>query len=217
MDERFVDRNDAGRRLAAALEPYRGTDAVLLGLARGGVVLAAEAGRKLGLQYDVLVARKVGAPFQPEYGIGAVAPGGIRVSDPELLRRLQVSPREFDLLAEREELEIIRRLKQYRGDREPFDVAGKVAILVDDGLATGVTARAAARYVRTQMPKRVVLAVPVCSELGRELLRPEVDELICVEVPEQFRSVGQWYGDFSQLTDDDVIAALQRSERGYLA
>jgi predicted phosphoribosyltransferase len=159
----FRDRRDAGRRLAAKLESYRGQDAIVMALPRGGVVVGYEIAAELQLPLDVVVARKLGAPMQPEYGIGAIAPGGAYVLDADAVRSLRITEEELDqvLVAEMREME--RRERRYRDDRPPAPVSGRTVILVDDGLATGVTARAAIQCLRAQGPRRLVLAVPVCA------------------------------------------------------
>ena len=212
----FRDRADAGRQLAEVLEFLRDERPVVLGLVRGGLVLAAEIAKELHCEFDVLVARKVGAPHHPEYGIGAVAPNGVKVSDAYALQRLGLSGAAFDQLAEKEFAEVERRLAAYRGGRASFDIHDRTAIVVDDGIATGVTAVAACQYVRTLKPSKLVLAVPVCTAQARATLEPEVDEFVCVAQPEPFYSVGQWYEDFGQVEDEQVLELLSGS-RGFLA
>jgi predicted phosphoribosyltransferase len=189
---------------------------LVLGLARGGIVLAAEIARELACDMDVLVARKVGAPHHPEFGIGAVAPGGISVHNPEALHRLHLTRAEFEMLAQEEMREVERRLEAYRGSDQPPRVSGRTAIIVDDGLATGVTAKASCRYIRRLQPKHLALAVPLCTGEAREALEPEVDEFVCLEQPEPFYAVSQWYDDFDQVEDDEVLELL-RTNQGYLA
>jgi len=207
----FRDRQDAGRQLAIVLQRFRSEGPLVLGLARGGVVLAHQIATVLDCDLDVLVARKVGAPGHPEFGIGAVAPDGVQVSNPRVLEFLAISESAFDQLANRERAEVDRRLLLYRSRAGPPAVRGRTAIVVDDGLATGVTALASARYVRTLQPRRLVLAVPVCSQPAHEVLQPEVDEMICLSRPEQFRAVGEWYQDFSQVEDDEILDLLKGS------
>jgi putative phosphoribosyl transferase len=204
----FQNRRDAGRKLADRLERLKGEDPVVLGLARGGVVVAAPIAEALGAPLDVLVARKIGAPAQPEYGIGAVAPNGARVLDPAAVRAFDLSDEEIDRLTQRELAEVDRRLEAYRGGRSMPGLEGRTAVLVDDGLATGVTAIAAARYVRSLAPRRTVLAIPVCASQGAEALEGEVDEVVCLSRPAPFQAVGLWYEDFTQTTDEEVIAIL---------
>jgi len=211
----FRDRFDAGRRLAERLQPWRGRDVLVLGLPRGGVPVAYEVARALDAPLDVAVARKLGAPGQPELGIGAIAPG-VTVLDEAALGWLGLHDVDLQPLVEDETRELHRRLLAYRGvDRLP-EVAGREVLLVDDGLATGVTTRAASRSLRRLGPARLVLAVPVGAPDSVRSLRSEVDELVCLEQPEPFRAVGLWFDDFSQTTDGEVLELLERRriERG---
>lgn len=213
----FSDRRDAGKKLAAKLGDFVAQDCLVLGLARGGVEVAAEIARELNLDLDVLVARKIGAPWQPEFGIGAVAPDGTTVFDPATLAMISLPPEELEKLAEKEAAEVRRRLEEYRGGKPPLNVAGRCVILVDDGLATGITALAAARYIRKLSPSNLVFAVPVCSSPAAALLEPEVDRFVCLLKPAAFYAVGQWYRDFDQTSDEEVRELLQstaKSSRG---
>jgi putative phosphoribosyl transferase len=212
----FRDRRDAGRQLARLVERFHGENTVVLGLARGGVPVAFEVARALGAPLDVFVARKLGAPGQPEFGIGAVAPG-VRVVDARSVALVGATKADIDQIAADEEQEMERRLLAYRGGAAPHDVRGKTVILVDDGLATGVTARAAARSLRRMGPARLVLAVPVAAPESAAGLLPEVDELLVVEAHEDLRAVGVWYDDFSQTTDEEVISLLAEARRGRVA
>lgn len=205
--EQFENRFDAGRKLSAALEHLKGGKTLVLGLARGGVEVASTVAEELGAELDVLIARKVGAPKHPEYGIGAVAPGSISVYDQKAVRRLGISTKELAEITRREVEEVERRLEVYRGNRS-LELRGRCAILVDDGLATGITALAACRYARTLGPERLVFAVPVASQPGADLIRPEVDEFVALEIPPLFYAVGAWYSDFSQTTDEEVLNLL---------
>ncbi|AIE84095.1 phosphoribosyltransferase [Fimbriimonas ginsengisoli] len=214
----FRDRTDAGRRLAERLLSYRELHPIALGLARGGVVVAAAVAKELGGDFDVLVARKVGAPNFPEVGIGAVGPEGGRFFDIRSVRALGLLDRDLDRLAESEEAEVRRRLAAYRLGRPAPILTDRYVIVVDDGLATGVTAVAACEYVRRQSPKKLILAAPVCSQQAAELLASHVDEVVCLHSPEDFRSVGEWYENFTQTTDQEVMLLLSEAERaGYLA
>jgi len=206
----FRDRREAGRVLAKQLKKYRGENPIVLGLPRGGVVVAYEIAQALDAPMDVIVARKLGAPNQPELGIGAVAPGGVILLDEHAIKMLGYTSTEINEVAERERAEMRRRLHDYRGDGEP-DVRGKTVILVDDGLATGVTALAAARAVRQMGPRKIVLAVGVCPADTAEMLRAEVDEVICAATPKPFHAVGLWFENFDQTTDEEVIDLLDRS------
>jgi predicted phosphoribosyltransferase len=209
---RFDNREDAGRALAGALREYGGrSDVVVLGLPRGGVPVAAEVARALGAPLDVFVVRKIGAPTQPELAMGAVSTGGVVVVNEEIVRELAVSREEFDEVAAREKREVGRREQSYRGNRPAPDLSGKVVILVDDGLATGATMRAAVEAVRRQGPSRVIVAVPVAALDTCEQMRREADEVVCGETPEPFLAVGLWYRDFSQTSDEEVRDLLERS------
>lgn len=218
MDTRFRDRADAGRRLAARLAPLRAQNPVVLGLARGGVVVAAEVAQAVGAPLDVLVVRKVGAPSNPEYGVGAVAPGGKRAFDSATVAALGLEPDELARLASAEEAELQRRVATYRAGRLPLEIRDRTVILVDDGLATGVTAALAGDYLRSEGAARTILAVPICSPTAASRLRQHVDEVVCLCSPEGFRSVGQWYDSFEQTTDEEVMQLLGAPVQGrYLA
>ncbi len=211
---RYRDRADAGRQLAARVAAEVGDiDAVVLALPRGGVAVAVAVADALDAPLDVLVARKVGAPHQPEYGIGAVAEGGGRVADRTALEHLRISGETFDALARREEARLVDAVDRFRGGQPLPPLAGRAAVVVDDGLATGVTAEAALASVRALRPERVLLAVPVGSADTVERLQPAVDVLICPSTPPQFRAVGEWYDDFSQTTDDEVRRLLAGTRR----
>ena len=206
----YEDRTDAGRQLALRLEKLRGSDPVVLALARGGVVIGYEVARSLCAPLEVITARKLGAPVQPEFGFGAVGPGGVRVLDADSVRLLGLMPEQIEQIVGAETAEMERRDLRYRGGRERIDVAGRTAILVDDGLATGVTARAAVLAIRQWCPSRLILAVPVSPPDTAVALAREVDEMICLATPSDFRAVGQWYRDFDQTTDEEVIELLER-------
>lgn len=212
---RFADRLEAGRRLAERLQPWKEKNPLVLGLPRGGVPVAWEVARALDAPLDVAVARKIGAPGQPELGIGAIAPG-VTVIDESMLLLLGLRDRDLQATIEDETAELHRRLLLYRGvDRLP-EIQGRTVLLVDDGLATGVTTRAASRSLRRLHPAELVLAVPVCAPESAASLRTEVDELICLHRPEAFHAVGLWYDDFTQTSDREVLALLERrrAERG---
>jgi predicted phosphoribosyltransferase len=209
----FEDRRDAGQQLAARLMSYREQDPIVLALPRGGVVVGFEIAEALHAPLDVLVARKLGAPGQPELGIGAIALGGVIVLDEFAVRYLGISQQELERIIAAETREMERRLQLYRGNHPALNVENKTAILVDDGLATGVTARAAICSLRQLHPRRIVLAVPVCAPQTTEAIRPEVDDLVCLLQPEQFRAVGLWYRDFEQVSDEEVIALLQHANQ----
>jgi putative phosphoribosyl transferase len=209
----FADRVDAGARLAEALERFAGDDVVVLAIPRGGVVVGEVAARALGAPLDVVVPRKIGAPMNPELGIGAIAPG-IRVLDPRMIQMLGVTSDYLEREIETQEREIERRERAYRGPRPPVDVRGKVAIVVDDGVATGGTAIAALRWARGAGAERVVLAVPVAPGRSLGRLRDEADEVIVLSAPELFSAVGEWYRSFRQTSDREVVEALARSATG---
>lgn len=210
----FESRADAGRRLAERLAHYRDADPIVLALPRGGVPVAAEVARSLGAPLDVFVSRKLGAPGQPELGIGAVAQGGARVLNARVVEHLGIPDDYLDRITEKELAEVERRLVLLRGEgRLEPEVRGRTALLVDDGLATGVTARAAIGALRERNPRRLVLAVPVCPPQTAGLLAPEVDDLVCLEMPQDFVAVGLWYRDFEQTTDEEVVALLEEARR----
>jgi putative phosphoribosyl transferase len=203
----FRDRVDAGQRLSRALGDLVEGPATVLGIARGGVIVAAEVARVLDAELDVVIPRKLGAPGNPELGIGAVAPG-VRVIDERAVRMLRVPPPYVDAEVERQEAEIERRLRAYRGDRPGPDLVG-TTIVVDDGVATGVTAVAALRWARGQGASPVLFAAPVGPAGVETRLANECDRCVVLETPGDLRAVGQWYRVFDQTTDDEVRAALR--------
>jgi putative phosphoribosyl transferase len=207
----FRDREDAGRRLAERLSRHRDEDPVVLALPRGGVPVAYEISLSLGAPLDVLLARKLGAPGREEFGIGAVAQGGVRVLNEEAVRELGIPEGYIERIAKKETEEIGRRLALLRGDRPEPEVGGRTAILVDDGLATGVTARAAIEALRLREPRRLVLAVPVCAAQTAKTVRSEVDEFVCLEAPADLMAIGFWYEDFYQVPDEEVLELLDRA------
>lgn len=206
----FKDREEAGRQLAGRLAHYREEDAVVLALPRGGVPVGYEVARVLGAPLDVFVARKLGAPGQPELAIGAIAPGGVRVVNDRIVRQLGVSEEWIEAVAEKELEEVKRRMRRFRGERFEPEVGGRTVILVDDGIATGMTVRAAIQAVREKAPRRIVLAVPVCAGITAEALSSEVDELVCLKIPEDLWAIGFWYENFHQLDDEEVVTLLER-------
>jgi putative phosphoribosyl transferase len=208
MTRRFASRRAAGRELAERLSPLALEDPVVLGLARGGVPVAYEVAMELGAPLDVLVVRKVGAPGNPELGIGAIAEGGVRVLNEDIVRHLLVSIEELEAAVSRARAEVEARVKRYRGDRPPLEVKGHTAIVVDDGLATGGTARAALRAVRARGPRRLILAVPVGAPDSVESLREEADEVICLIEPERMWAVGLWYEHFEPTSDAEIAELL---------
>jgi putative phosphoribosyl transferase len=204
----FVDRRDAGERLAPMLAHLRPRHPIVLGLPRGGVPVAAIVADALGAPLDVIVVRKLGAPSQPEYAIGAVGEDGVRVLDEVAIGMLGVGVDRVAALERAEREELARRGALFRSGRPRLDLTGRTAIIVDDGVATGATAAAACRVARALGAETVVLAVPVAPREWREGLRDEADELVAVETHAPFHAVGMWYSDFRQTTDSEVVAAL---------
>lgn len=208
----FQNRSEAGRALASALGDYaHRPDVVVLALPRGGVPVGFEVARELGAPLDVFVVRKLGTPGQEELAAGAIASGGTRVLNSEVVEALGIPPQTIDVIARREEFELERREREFRGDRPPLDVRGKTVILVDDGLATGSTMRAAVAALRAKEPARIVVAVPVAAAATCNRVRAEVDEMICLYAPDEFYAVGEWYSDFTQTSDEEVRELLQRA------
>jgi putative phosphoribosyl transferase len=206
----FADRADAGEQLAKALLDHATGDSVVLAIPRGGVIVGGAVARALGAPLDVVVPRKIGAPGNPELGIGAIAPG-VRVLDPRLIRTLRVTPQYLEREIAAQEREIERRERAYRRGRPPVEVKGKVAIVVDDGIATGSTAAAALRWARAQGASKVILAVPVAPMQALRRLAGEADEIVVLATPDPFMAVGEWYRRFDQTSDDEVVAALAQA------
>ena len=212
MDVRYRHRRDAGRRLAAALLPYANRrDVVVLALPRGGVPVGFEVAATLGAPLDVFVVRKLGLPGREELAMGALASGGVRVLDEDLIRVAGVSADEVQRVTEAEQTELDRRERRYRDERPFPEVRGKTVILVDDGLATGATMRAAVAALRLKGPARIVVAVPVAAPETCDAFKSIADDIVCAVTPESFQAVGLWYDDFSQTTDDEVRELLARS------
>jgi len=212
MITRFRNRSDAGRQLATELRAYSNrSDVTVLALPRGGVPVGFEVASALQAPLDVFNVRKLGLPWHEEFAMGALASGGVRVLDEDVIRIAGVSETDIRQVLAAEEAELERREQQYRGARPFPDLTGRTVILVDDGLATGATMRAAVAALRKKGPARVVVAVPVAAPVICNAFRSIADEIVCVETPEGFSAVGQWYEDFSQTTDDEVHELLDRS------
>lgn len=209
----FADRGEAGRRLAAALEPFRERDPLVVALPRGGVPVAFEVAGALGAQLDILLVRKLGAPMNPEYGIGAIAEGDVRFVREEDARLAGVDEAALESVVERERAELERRQRLYRGDRDPHPVQGRTVILVDDGIATGGTAVTAGQALKARGAERVVLAVPVAPPGSSGRLTGEFDDVVCLEEPEGFFGIGQFYVDFGQLDDREVVELLEAARQ----
>lgn len=225
----FRDRAEAGRALAeevarrlppdvfatgATMLDAEARRPLVLALPRGGVPVAAPVAERIGGDLDVVIVRKIGAPRQPEFGIGAIAEDGSPVFDETALRYLGLTEADLAMTVEAERAELSRRAHQYRAGRPPPDVTDRVVVVVDDGLATGVTAHAALRWLRGQRPGLLILAVPVCSPQAVDVLRDDADAIVYLSAPEDFSAVGRWYANFNQLTDADVDATLARGRDG---
>ena len=208
----FESRRDAGRQLARRLMGYRRENPIVLALPRGGVVVGYEVARALQAPLDVVVARKLGAPGHEELGIGAIAPGGVRVLDERAVQMLGISAEAIARVTAKETAEMDRRSARFGAGRSALDCAGRTVILVDDGLATGATARAATRFVLQQHPRQIVLAAPVCSPEAEAALRAEADHVVCLQSPAEFIAVGLWYRDFEQVSDEEVAGLLRQSQ-----
>jgi putative phosphoribosyl transferase len=210
----FTDRADAGRQLAAELAFLRGSDAVVLGLPRGGVPVAFEVAAELGAPLDVIVVRKLGLPAQPELAMGAIGEGGVRILNEVVVQRAWVTPADLAATEQRERRELDRQARQFRAGWARVDIAGRTAVLVDDGIATGSTARAACLVARAQAAARVIMAAPVGSPGSAAALRGSCDEVVCPWTPASFSSVGEWYADFAPVPDAEVAALLRRATPG---
>ena len=206
----FHNRVDAGQLLGRAVDERlrERTNLIVLALPRGGVPVGYEVARALRVPLDVFIVRKLGVPGHEELAMGAIASGGVRVLNDDVLRHLPVSKNAIEAVAEREQLELERRERLYRGSKPPLDVSGRTVVVVDDGLATGSTMRAAVRALRQMHAETIIVAVPVAAREACEDLRREVDDVICLRMPEPFEAVGLWYEDFTQTTDEEVHALL---------
>ena len=210
----FKDRRDAGRKLAEELSTYAGrSDVIVLALPRGGVPVGYEVALALGAPLDIFIVRKLGLPGHEELAIGAIASGGVRVLNDDIIQALNIPPRVIDTVAQRELGELERRERAYRGDRPAPEVRDRVAMLIDDGLATGASMRAAVAGLRALHPAQIVVAVPTAAPETCAALEPEVDRIVCAMTPEPFYGVGRWYEDFSQTTDDEVRMFLEEANR----
>ena len=210
----FKDRRDAGRKLAEELSTYAGrSDVIVLALPRGGVPVGYEVALALSAPLDIFIVRKLGLPGHEELAIGAIASGGVRVLNDDIIQALNIPPRVIDTVAQRELGELERRERAYRGDRPAPEVRDRVAMLIDDGLATGASMRAAVAGLRALHPAQIVVAVPTAAPETCAALEPEVDRIVCAMTPEPFYGVGRWYEDFSQTTDDEVRMFLEEANR----
>ncbi|SDN62639.1 phosphoribosyltransferase [Pseudomonas jinjuensis] len=208
----IVDRSAAGKALAQLLEAYRGrADVIALALPRGGVPVAYEIATELAVRLDLMLVRKLGVPAYPELAMGAIASGGVRVLNEDVVHMHGIGERTIESVARKENAELQRRELAYRGERPAPELRGQQVILVDDGLATGATMRSAVQAVRQQAPARIVVAVPVAPPDTVAVLRGEVDEVVCPFTPELFMAIGRWYLDFSQTSDREVVDLLQRA------
>jgi len=210
----FKHRRDAGKQLAQELLAYAGrSDVIVLALPRGGVPVAYEVARALSAPLDIFIVRKLGLPGHEELAIGAIASGGIRVLNHDIVQGLKIPQTMIDTVTRQELQELERRERAYRGDRPPPDIRGRTVILIDDGLATGASMRAAIAALRAQNPARIVVAVPTAAPETCAAFESEVDEVICAMTPEPFYGVGRWYEDFSQTTDEEVRTLLEQAAR----
>jgi predicted phosphoribosyltransferase len=213
----FRDRRDAGRKLAQKLSAYAGRPhGLILALPRGGVPVAYEVARSLTLPLDIFIVRKLGLPGREELAIGAIASGGVRVLNDDIIRTLSIPDEVINFVVKREFQELQRRENLYRGNRPSPEARDHTIILIDDGLATGASMRAAVAGLRAQRPARIVIAVPTAAPEACEAFRSEVDEVVCAITPELFYGVGRWYEDFSQVTDEEVRILLQEANRQLL-
>lgn len=210
------NRREAGRELAEALKEFKGKEIIVLAIPRGGVVVGDEVARSLNAPLDIVVPRKIGAPFNPELAIGAIAADGSRVLDEGLIERLSVSRDYLEREIQAQTIEIKRRMKKYRGELPPVKVKGKTVIVVDDGVATGATTMAAIKFLHNEQPKELVLAIPVGPPETVEKLKKEVDKLVCLSIPFLFYAVGQFYEQFEQTTDEEVMTILSVHNKGRL-
>lgn len=208
----YKDRYDAGQQLAEKLKKYTDDKPIILALPRGGVILGYAVAKALKAPLDVIVPRKIGAPYHPEFGVGAIAPNGVRIINSDTINLLKISDSEIEEITELETLEMNRRIKLYRKDLPPLDVNGKTVIVVDDGIATGVSTRAAIMSIKKMSPQKIVLAVPVCPPETTAKFQKEVDEFICLNEFPDFFAVSAYYNNFEQTSDAEVINLLQKAK-----
>jgi putative phosphoribosyl transferase len=211
----FLDRATAGRELATRLKYLRGQNIVVLGLPRGGVPVAFQVAKELNAPLDVIIVRKLGVPSQPELAMGAVSEGGVLVTNPKIVRMAHVSKEEFSFVEDRERREVAERARRFRGGTPALSLSGRIALIVDDGIATGSTAQAACQVARALGAVKVLLAVPVGSVEAVELLKGDADEVISLQIPEVFFAVGEWYQNFSATSDDEVSDLLEKARKMY--
>lgn len=207
----FEDRKEAGRRLGQSLRKYKFEKPIILAIPRGGVVIGSEVAKTLKAPLDVIIARKIGVPSQQELGMGAVAEGGIEILDKKLIKSLRIPKNLINEIIMKERAEIERRKAVYRGDRPMINIENRVVILVDDGLATGVSAKAAIMRIKKLNPRKIILAAPVCAFDSARDIKRLVDELVCLVTPPEFNAVGTWYTNFKQVTDEKVKSLLKES------
>jgi len=209
----FLDRKSAGLKLAQRLNYLKNKNAVVLGLPRGGVPVAFEVAQEINAPLDVIVVRKLGVPFQPELAMGAVGEGGVIIRNDQVIKMASITADQFAKVQAREDQEVVNRARRFREGRSPVSLVGRLAIVVDDGIATGSTARAACDVVRALGAEKVILAVPVGSQEAVSALSEKADEVIALEIPDNFFAVGEWYEDFTPVSDEDVIQLLRKSHK----
>lgn len=206
----YKDRQDAGKQLAERLKKYANENPIIMALPRGGVILGSEVAKKLNAPFDVIVSRKIGAPQDPEFAIGAIAPKLIIILNDEMIKHLNISEEAVDQIIQKETIEMNRQINLYRKDLPDIDLEGKTVIIVDDGIATGLTTQAALLSIKSLKPNKIILAVPVCPLDSKEKFEQHVDEFICVETISDFHAVCAYYDNFEQVTDDEVINLLKK-------